>query len=62
MGEEQGRLLSTSFGPEMCKLLEEGKIKVKEHRYYGLKNAGEALRDVHTGGNTGKPVIMVDKD
>lgn len=62
MGEEQQKLLRTTFGPTMCKLIEDGKIITKEHRYYGLKKAEQALRDVHTGAHNGKVVIMVAED
>ena len=42
--------------------MQQGKIKVREHRYHGLKEAGKALADVHVGANTGKAVIVVTED
>ena len=51
-----------NFGPEATKLVLEGKIKSREHRYYGLKNAADALADVHHGYNYGKSVIIVSED
>ena len=52
----------SGFFDEIIPLVKEGKITSREHRYSGLKAAGKALRDVHTGGNTGKAVIIVDEE
>ncbi|KIK56447.1 hypothetical protein GYMLUDRAFT_47209 [Collybiopsis luxurians FD-317 M1] len=41
------------------KQLASGEIKYQEDRTNGLENAGEALREVQTGKNTGKKVIVV---
>ncbi|EKM60518.1 uncharacterized protein PHACADRAFT_110008 [Phanerochaete carnosa HHB-10118-sp] len=58
---EAAHVLS-SFYDEVIPLVKQGKITSREHRYSGLKSAGKALRDVHTGDNTGKAVIIVDEE
>ena len=50
-----------TFMEEVVPLVVEGKISVFEH-VYGLKDAGQAIADLHTGGNTGKAVIIVSED
>ena len=62
--------IQVGFGPIMtkaqegfeeaaAKLVLEGKIKNKETRYNGIKEAGHALADVHLGKTLGKTVIIV---
>ena len=43
-------------------LILQGKITYREHKFNGLKHAGEALLSVHTGSNTGKAVIVVSEE
>ena len=50
------------FYDEVVPLLLQKKISVREHRYNGLQEAGKALADVHTGGNTGKAMIVVAEE
>ena len=50
------------FAEEGTRLVLEGKIKNIEHRYNGLKEAGQALADVHSGANFGKAVIIVAEE
>lgn len=50
------------FFDEVVPLVLQKKITVREHRYKGLQNGGQALRDIHTGANTGKAVIIVADD
>ncbi|KZP05193.1 alcohol dehydrogenase [Athelia psychrophila] len=50
------------FMAEIPPLVFSGKIRLREHRYDGLKNAGQALADVHTGANFGKSLIVVADD
>ncbi|THH00054.1 hypothetical protein EW026_g2421 [Hermanssonia centrifuga] len=47
------------FYDKITKLVLEGKITSREHRFNGLREAGEALESVHSGKNTGKAVIVV---
>ncbi|THH00055.1 hypothetical protein EW026_g2429 [Hermanssonia centrifuga] len=47
------------FYEKATKLVLEGKITSREHRFNGLREAGEALEVVHSGKNTGKAVIVV---
>ncbi|EKM60524.1 uncharacterized protein PHACADRAFT_167865 [Phanerochaete carnosa HHB-10118-sp] len=58
---ESAQVIS-SFFDEVIPLVKQGKITSREHRYNGLKAAGNALRDVHTGDNVGKAVIVVDEE
>lgn len=58
---ETAHVLS-GFFDEVIPLVKEGKITSREHRYNGLKAVGKALRDVHTGDNTGKAVIIVNEE
>lgn len=48
-----------NFNEEATKLVVDGKIRNLEQRYDGLKEAGQALADVHLGKTLGKPVIIV---
>jgi len=48
-----------AFFDEMPKLVAEGKIKYREHITRGLENADRALRELFTGENFGKAVILV---
>ena len=50
------------FFDEVVPWVLEKKISVKEQHYAGLKAAGDAIRDMHTGGNNGKAVIVVADD
>ena len=50
------------FFEEIIPLIQQKKISFKEHRYLGLEQAGQAMRDLHLGGNTGKAVIIVADD
>ncbi|KAF7979959.1 hypothetical protein HWV62_40406 [Athelia sp. TMB] len=50
------------FIAEIPPLVFAGKIRLREHRYDGLKHAGQALADVHTGANFGKSLIVVSDD
>ena len=43
---------------EIVPLVPDGKISAFEH-VYSLKEAGQAIADLHTGGNVGKAVIIV---
>lgn len=52
----------SQFYDEIVPLVEQGKISIREHRYNGLQEAGKALADVHSGGNTGKAVIVVAEE
>ena len=47
---------------EVVPLIQQGKIRVREHRYEGLREAGKALADVHIGANTGKAVVVVARE
>lgn len=49
------------FFDDTVPLVQQGKITSREHRYDGLRAAAQALRDVHTGANTGKAVVIVDE-
>lgn len=60
-GDEQVQALKT-FIPDVSKLILDGKIIYKEHKYEGLRNADEALLAVHTGANMGKVVIVLADD
>lgn len=50
------------FQQEYLPLVREGKIKATEHRFFGLKNADQALIDVLKGKNLGKAVVVVDEE
>ncbi|GJE93492.1 NADP-dependent oxidoreductase [Phanerochaete sordida] len=50
------------FFEDVVPLVRAGKIRSREHRYVGLREAGRALADVHTGANTGKAVIVVSEE
>lgn len=50
------------FHKEIIPLVLQGKITSREHRYYGLNEAGRALADLHHGHNTGKAVIVVSEE
>ena len=50
------------FMEEVVPLIQQGKIRVREHRYEGLREAGKALADVHIGANTGKAVVVVARE
>ena len=50
------------FFDEVVPLVLQKKITVREHFYNGLESAAQALGDMHTGGNTGKAVIVVADD
>ena len=50
------------FLENATKLVIEGKIKSRENRYDGLREAGRALAEVHTGQSLGKPVIIAAND
>ena len=50
------------FYDEVVPLVKEGRITSREHRYLGLKQAGQALADLHLGNNTGKAVIVVAEE
>ena len=43
-------------------LVQAGKITSREHRFNGLREAGEALLSVHAGTNLGKAVIVVAEE
>ena len=51
-----------TFYEDIVPLVLQGKITSREHRYTGIKQAAQALRDVHTGANTGKALIIVADD
>lgn len=51
-----------TFYQDVVPLVAEGKITGQYHRYNGIQEAGHALRDVHTGANTGKALIVVAED
>lgn len=53
--------LIASFHEEFIPLVASQKITVREHRY-PLSKGGEALRDVHTGANLGKSIIIVSEE
>ncbi|KAF8588262.1 NAD(P)-binding protein [Ramaria rubella] len=53
---------SDQFYAEIPKLVVDGKIKSREHKYYGLRRGEQALLDVHTGNNEGKAVIIVAEE
>ncbi|CAL1714159.1 unnamed protein product [Somion occarium] len=61
IGDEAKRAL-VEFEKEIPPLVLAGKIKLREHRFYGLKSAEQALRSVHTGENFGKAVVIVDEE
>ncbi|TCD60757.1 hypothetical protein EIP91_009550 [Steccherinum ochraceum] len=48
------------FQEEATKLVLEGKIKNNETRYHGIKEAGNALADIHRIQTLGKTVIIVE--
>lgn len=50
------------FNEVGTKLVVEGKVKNRESRYIGLKEAGKALADVHTGQTFGKAVVIVAEE
>ena len=50
-----------TFMEEVIPLVLEGKISVFEH-VYSLKEAGQAIADLHTGRNVGKAVVIVSRD
>ncbi|KAJ3522116.1 hypothetical protein NM688_g8923 [Phlebia brevispora] len=50
------------FHQEVVPLVLQKKISVFEQRYDGIKNAGQAMHDLHTGANTGKAVVIVADD
>lgn len=47
------------FMEEATKLVLDGRIKNREMKYAGVKEAGQALADHHVGKNFGKSVIIV---
>ena len=47
------------FYDKVTPLVQAGRITYREHRFNGLKAAGEALQSVHDGKNVGKAVIVV---
>ena len=47
---------------ELCKWIDEGKIKYRETITEGLENAPQGLRDVLSGKNFGKQVIKVAEE
>ncbi|KAF8588275.1 NAD(P)-binding protein [Ramaria rubella] len=53
---------SDQFYAEIPKLVADGKIKYREHKYHGLRKGEQALSDVHTGVNEGKAVIIVAEE
>ena len=50
------------FFDEIVPLVLQKKISVREQHYQGLQAAGNAIRDVHIGGNNGKAVVVVADD
>jgi NADPH-dependent curcumin reductase CurA len=50
---------SDLFYSAMPKLVEEGKIKHKEHVVKGLENAPQAFVELLQGGNFGKSVVVI---
>lgn len=51
-----------NFADDVGPLVTAGKISAQyEHRFTGLREAVTALNAVHTGGNKGKAVIVVDE-
>ena len=50
-----------NFMKEVVPLILDGKITILEQPYT-LKDAGQALADLHTGASVGKPVIIVAED
>ena len=50
------------FFEEVIPLIQQKKIGVREHHYLGLQQAGQAIRDLHLGGNSGKAVVIVADD
>ena len=50
-----------NFMDDVVPLILEKKLSVFEQPY-SLKDAGQALADLHTGANIGKPVIIVAPD
>ena len=51
-----------TFFDDVLPLIVQGKISTREQHYHGLKEGARALREVHTGENTGKAVIIVAED
>ncbi|KDQ07315.1 hypothetical protein BOTBODRAFT_38932 [Botryobasidium botryosum FD-172 SS1] len=47
------------FDREMGKLVADGKIQYKEHRYTGIENGAKAFLDLFKGDNFGKAVVIV---
>ena len=50
------------FFEDATKLVLDDTIKNREHKYNGLKEAGQALADVHLGNNVGKAVVIVAEE
>ena len=51
-----------TFFDDIVPLVLQKKISTREHHYHGLQNAAKALREVHTGENSGKSVVIVAED
>ena len=50
------------FYEKVPHLIANGEIKLAEHEYNGLEEAPQALRDVQTGDNIGKALVIVSED
>lgn len=48
-----------AFERDFAKLVVEGKIIHKEHRYQGIENGAKAFLDLFQGENFGKAVVIV---
>jgi NADPH-dependent curcumin reductase CurA len=58
----ESAVVVTQVYDEIIPLVLKGRIASREHRYTGLKEAGKALADLHTGANTGKAIIVVAEE
>jgi len=50
---------TADFDRDMGKLVAEGKLQYKEHRYNGIENGAKAFLDLFKGENFGKAVVIV---